>query len=176
MSEKPRTGPYAKLLSQVVTYIADELEWMPDHAIGDSPIEKIFYTALWAHLRFTDGAGKDIVIPERDKPLSHLLSNCGPSKLIVCPQHQLEGWRVDFLIHAWDFGRVTGRPQWRRLIVECDGHEFHERTKEQAERDRGRDREWQLRGYSVLRFPGSKLHADPLGCATQISEWVEMGW
>lgn len=176
MSEKPRTGPYAKLLAQVVEYVTEEMGWMPDEAVGDSPIEKILHTALWAHVRFTDAAPREIAIPDKHRSLAALLANSPPSTLILCPQHQLEGWRVDFLIHAWDFGRVSGRPQWRRLIVECDGHEFHERTKEQAERDRGRDREWQLRGYSVLRFPGSKLHADPLGCARQITEWVEMGW
>lgn len=176
MSEKRPTGPYAKLLAQVIGYVTEEMEWMPAEAVGDSPIEKIFYTALWAHVRFTGASTRYLEVPCKNRPLERLLAESKPSALIVSPQHQLEGWRVDFLIHAWDFGRVSGRPQWRRLIVECDGHDFHERTKEQAERDRGRDREWQLRGYGVLRFPGSKLYADPLGCAHQITEWVEMGW
>jgi hypothetical protein len=44
-----------------------------------------------------------------------------------------------------------------RLNVEVDGHEFHERTKEQAERDRSRDRLLTAVGFKVFRFTGSEL-------------------
>lgn len=69
-------------------------------------------------------------------------------------------------------GGVEG---WRRLIVECDGHEFHERTKEQAAKDRSRDRASTLAGMEVFRFTGSELWRDPYGCAGQVIEWAERG-
>lgn len=53
------------------------------------------------------------------------------------------------------------------VIVECDGHEFHERTKHQAQRDRSRDRELQRSGYRVFRFTGSELFKDPFACAKE---------
>ena len=53
------------------------------------------------------------------------------------------------------------------VVVECDGHNFHERTKEQAARDRRRDREIQERGFKVARFTGAEIWADPFGCAAQ---------
>jgi hypothetical protein len=97
----------------------------------------------------------------------------------------LEGWRVDFLVAA--AMRETIRPddfadgkwvppkyEWQCLIVECDGHDFHERTKAQAKRDRSRDRKWQQQGVPVFRFTGSEIWTDPLECARQVAEWS--GW
>lgn len=53
------------------------------------------------------------------------------------------------------------------VVIECDGHDFHERTKEQAAHDRGRDRWMQANGWSVLRFTGSEIHRDPHRCAEE---------
>jgi very-short-patch-repair endonuclease len=54
------------------------------------------------------------------------------------------------------------------MIVECDGHDFHEKTKEQARRDKQRDRFLQSRGYKVLRYTGSEIWADPTECSDEI--------
>ena len=82
--------------------------------------------------------------------------------------HRLNwGWRADFVIHRYDW--ICGK--WRTVIAECDGHDFHERTKEQAARDRSRDRRASLSGFVVLRFTGSELWKDPLGCAEQVMAW-----
>lgn len=153
---------------------------------GDSEIERLFWQALYCYLRyagteFSDGmvsVSKDVSVEER-------LSN--PERyrwsLIVEPQVQIENYRVDFLIHAWTDGTVwrrrggteTGASRWRRLVVECDGHEFHERTKEQAAKDRSRDRELASLGYEVFRFTGSELWRDPWGCARQVVDWATAG-
>lgn len=61
--------------------------------------------------------------------------------------------RVDFLI-----GRV---------VVELDGHEWHERTPEQVERDHKRDRQLIACGYTVLRFSGREVIRDPRACAEE---------
>ena len=57
--------------------------------------------------------------------------------------------------------------------VEIDGHEFHQKTKEQAERDHRRDREFARRGIFVLRFTGSEVFRDPFGCAVEVVEFME---
>lgn len=62
-----------------------------------------------------------------------------------------------------------------RLNVEVDGHEFHERTKEQARRDRSRDRELTADGWTVLRFTGQEVWADALGCVDQIWNFTVPG-
>ena len=46
-------------------------------------------------------------------------------------------------------------------MVECDGHDFHERTKQQAANDRSRDRDLISNGYTVLRYTGSELYRSP---------------
>lgn len=51
-----------------------------------------------------------------------------------------------------------------KLAVELDGHDFHERTKEQAARDKGRDRLFQLHGWTVARFTGAEVYADAHRC------------
>jgi very-short-patch-repair endonuclease len=58
-------------------------------------------------------------------------------------------------------------------MTRCDGHAFHERTKEQAKRDRSRDRGAQLHGLPIFRFTGSEIWNDPMGCADEVLEFME---
>ncbi len=73
-------------------------------------------------------------------------------------QEPLGRYRVDFLIKV---GSASA-------IVECDGHDFHERTKEQAARDKKRDRELQMTGLKVFRYTGSEIFQDPAGCGFEV--------
>jgi len=59
-----------------------------------------------------------------------------------------------------------------KLAIECDGHDFHERTKEQASRDRARDRALQAEGIAVFRFTGSDIHWDADACAQECIEFL----
>lgn len=43
------------------------------------------------------------------------------------------------------------------IVIECDGHEFHEKTKEQVEKDKKRDRFFTVEGYKILRYSGAEL-------------------
>lgn len=93
------------------------------------------------------------------------------SKVFVFPQVTFEPYRVDFLL-----GRIWRRPgeddapreqteHW--IAVECDGHEFHDKTKEQAQRDKARDRFLVTAGVKVMRFTGSEIWRDPTACALE---------
>lgn len=82
----------------------------------------------------------------------------------LTPQAKLAGHKVDFLL--W-FAMGTHRGG---IAIECDGHEFHEKNKEQAARDKRRDREILAAGYPVMRFTGSEIFRDAIGCAEQIHE------
>ncbi|WP_017182260.1 endonuclease domain-containing protein [Sphingobium xenophagum] len=79
------------------------------------------------------------------------------------PQVQIGAYRADFVLTS----------DAQRLVVECDGHDFHERTKRQAARDRARDRSMLEAGYQVMRFTGSEIYADAMACARQAVEHVE---
>ena len=75
----------------------------------------------------------------------------------IFPQHKIiinDGlfYIVDFVFHTI---------HQHKIAVELDGYEFHEKTKEQAIKDKERDRNLQQEGYFVARFSGSEVYADP---------------
>lgn len=55
-----------------------------------------------------------------------------------------------------------------RIAIELDGHDFHERTKEQARRDRSRDRALTIAGWCVLRFTGSEIYRGAWECVDDL--------
>ncbi|RKY09302.1 MAG: hypothetical protein DRP65_07975 [Planctomycetota bacterium] len=69
-------------------------------------------------------------------------------------QEKIGPYRVDFLL-------VCENPGVQQVVVECDGHEFHEKTKEQVMRDKKRDRFLIIRGYKVVHFSGSEIYKNP---------------
>jgi len=85
---------------------------------------------------------------------------------VIRPQADVMGgkYRVDFLMEKDEY--LPGS-----LAIECDGHDFHERTKEQAARDRRRDRELTGAGFRVFRFTGSEIAKDPLACVQEILDY-----
>lgn len=69
---------------------------------------------------------------------------------------------VSVLTYRADFILETGV---RKLAIECDGREFHDRTKQQAAYDRARDRELLQLGIPTIRFTGSEIVHSPERCA-----------
>jgi very-short-patch-repair endonuclease len=144
---------------------------------GDTPIERLLFTAVVLRLEYVKDTWYTKAMFVESEKIERFKTRKDASEwLIVEKQAQLPGWRVDFIVHAlasWRRNPGGGTPGWKRLIVECDGHDFHERTKEQAAKDRSRDREAQEQGYEIFRFTGSELWKDPLGCAKQVIDWAE---
>lgn len=83
-------------------------------------------------------------------------------------QAPLGRYRADFLLTK----RLRAEAPAASVVVEVDGHEYHERTKQQAARDRERDRALQTAGHSVLRFTGSQVWEDPGRCAVEAGQFV----
>ena len=135
----------------------------------DSPIERVLFAAF---------------ILEEPMPCVGTMSFPGTKELIVFEetaadlavhlycQHSIGPYRVDFYLEGY-----SGSGLFFRAAVECDGHDFHERTKEQARRDKRRDRWFQTRGIIILRFTGSEIWADPSSCAEQTYDvfWEALG-
>ena len=88
---------------------------------------------------------------------------------LVTPQFSWGAYRIDFCF------RHTLAPD-KLLFVECDGHDFHERTKEQAEYDRSKDRAIQAAGIPVLRFTGREIWRDPGNVAMEIFQFMISRW
>jgi len=60
-----------------------------------------------------------------------------------------------------------------RLCVYTDGHTFHERTEEQALRDRNIDRKLQELGFHVLRYTGKEVNDDTQKIINDIIKWTD---
>ena len=75
------------------------------------------------------------------------------------PQVEIGNYRVDFeLINHKD----------KKIIVECDGHEFHQKSKQQIEKDNQRERDLKKLGYEVVRFSGSEIFKDAEKCVEDL--------
>lgn len=83
--------------------------------------------------------------------------------IMVEPQRWINHYRVDFIISYSYFGMT------KRIVVECDGHEFHEKTKLQAWRDKKRDRQIP---HKIYRFTGAEIHACAEVCAREILDKI----
>jgi hypothetical protein len=159
---------------------------------GESPIETLM---LWGLLAQYPGAARVKVVASAepwcadpsfphewwvtDEPLGParglaILGACDCCRVEVLPQMKLrtEGgiYRLDMAIR---FAHAEGpaTPTW--VDLECDGHDFHERTKEQAERDKERDRNIQAAGWEVARFTGSEITRDPVAAAVKALDFCK---
>lgn len=106
-----------------------------------TPIEEALLVALWRSAAWN---------------LASPIATLGPYAAYL--QYEVEGHRVDLALISAE----------RRIAVEADGHPWHERSPEQAARDRARDRALQRAGWMILRFTGTELVRDGGGCAREI--------
>lgn len=173
MSRRIQDG-FENLARAAADEIAIEISLQKEQVPGDSVIERLFCVALHQYVRIATPFGGITFVTE-DELSDVLATKTARIFLVIQPQAQFEWGRVDFLIHASRGVDADKNTKWRRLIVECDGHDFHERTKDQAARDRSRDRSAQMDGIPVFRFTGSELWRDAWGCAKQVADWAWKG-
>lgn len=134
----------------------------------ESPIEELLLAALYTsskdyitfRMEFLD-ARRGI----RERPYHNMTA-------VVYQQVNIDNYRVDILIQDGTLPDSLCGVSY--IVVECDGHNFHERTKEQARHDRKRDRFFQSKGYRVLRFTGSEIWSDPYACADEIIDHLAL--
>jgi len=129
----------------------------------ESPTERLLWMTFWTYsaaFAHSHVIGGTVFLKPEELPPDGFIG--------VRPQVEVIDWPVDFVFVILS---PDGHPH--RLAVECDGHDFHERTKEQAARDRSRDRALQTGGYTVMRFTGSEIHRDPLKCVLEVFAWAK---
>lgn len=90
--------------------------------------------------------------------------------LVLLAQPSYGNFRPDLAITTW-VNEQRDIPPFI-VIIEVDGHDYHERTKEQAEYDKSRDRFMTRTHAKVFRFTGREVWRDPDACAYEVFEYV----
>lgn len=131
--------------------------------VAESPIECELASSMilyWRLTAYDNGLTYPIRVVIQDELTEYHITHCA----CLVPQLAVGKERYDFAL----FYPNLSLP----IIIECDGHDFHERTKEQAKKDRSRDRRLQSKGYKVMRFTGSEIWASPVKCADEVMDMV----
>jgi len=144
--------------------MASELACIED---GDSPIDLALTQGAWCFLRQVPGA-LDVVRCEqrtgmRVEDVRAEAEQAG-ERLTIWRQVAIGRYAADLLVSV----KMNPEVKPVYVVVECDGHEFHERTKQQAAHDKKRDRDLQRQGYAVLRFTGSEIWKSPTTAAREM--------
>ncbi len=87
----------------------------------------------------------------------------GPGKLLIASQHVLGRFRADFAL------MMEGG---RKVVIECDGIEWHDRTNQQFIAERQRERDILILGWPVMRFTGAEIMRDPNACAADVAAYL----
>ncbi len=136
----------------------------------ESPIEELFVAALlcdfWRYPESRAGAWI---------PFARNTYACGVrfSQTIMCRSDSHMYWLVQPTV---EIGSQQFRPDFAcldeefdiKIAVELDGHDFHERTKDQAARDKQKDRAFASAGWRVLRFTGSEVYESAESCVSEV--------
>jgi hypothetical protein len=150
-------------------------------ALCDSPIERVFLACCmgsgWFEERRHDRASCDRAMDllessglrptaRRERVVWDLFTTTEDERFVLAVQPTLiledRRMRPDFALvtcPTFDGGC--------KVSIELDGHDFHERTPEQAERDKSKDRLLQQHGWIALRFTGREVLRDPQKCVEE---------
>lgn len=144
----------------------------------DSPLEQIFLLALLRHLNtigleynvvpwqvatvpYLDCAGYGVPgvtnLALRIFPQGAVQRGTRPTRF--SPEGVPIWLRIDFLFELVDLD--SSSLARREIALEIDGHDFHEKTKEQARRDKERDRFLTMRDMKLLRYTGREINTNP---------------
>lgn len=89
--------------------------------------------------------------------------SCKEAFILDCNKETFDtnGYIPDFRIRGSNF---------YTFVIEIDGHEWHEKTKEQAAKDRQKDRVYLKNLEIPIRFTGSEVYHDPTQCVKETLE------
>jgi very-short-patch-repair endonuclease len=128
-----------------------------------SPIEHLFWVACNA---IVDAQCADL---NPDPEVDDSGGLVTPDGIFIFTQTQVRQYRVDFSIGSKGFGPAD---VYTDVIVELDGHDFHDKDKRQRSYEKRRDRDLLREGYRVIHFTGSDVVKDPFACAWEALQMV----
>ena len=115
-----------------------------------SPIEQIFI--VWIEAFKSAGNG-------------HLKDFC---EFLNSIEHQkkIGPYYADFYVERGD----------RKVVIELDGHAFHDKDEKQRQYEKKRDRYMQKEGYNIFHYTGSEINSDPTGIVSEVFKFIKEGF
>ena len=117
----------------------------------ESPIEQIYFIAL--------------AIVREIKELNFVIE---PQYEIKCDSKK---YYIDFAIIHYECFKDDLQDNFK-LAIECDGYEFHQKTKEQVDKDNLREYDLKMKGFDILRFSGREIYNNPIKCAIKTINYI----
>jgi len=134
----------------------DRMLWLTDLCSEcESPIEKDMVSALLDDETLNKGVRPNIA--------GKAFARQSASDVLIRVQMPVGRYRADIAVS------IEGG---RRIVVECDGIEFHDRTSQRFIAERQRDREFLIRGWPTMRFTGAEITRNPAACAREVVEYL----
>ena len=118
----------------------------------ESPIEQIFMIDLSEEIN--------------EFYFNYKIKKTGYDFLGLSLQQKIGKYRVDFVLEFQKNCELM-----KKFVVELDGHEFHEKTKEQVKNDKEKDRFLTSEGFIVIRFTGSEIYNN---CSEKVDELLNI--
>lgn len=115
-----------------------------------SPIEQIFITAFDLY--------------QQSKKEKFFLFSQAPIKI------KKKKYFADFLFEPDEY--VNRYNTNAKVVIECDGYEFHQKTKEQVQHDNEREYDLKMANYEVIRFSGTQIFNSPIKCAEDAYNYI----
>ncbi len=165
-----KSHPYDRMVASTIQEVLAKISLMEFSLVDPkgTEIERILASAVSLYMEYWT-TEFSLVYEADARNMAKKFVGDDSSLLVAARQFPIENYRTDFCFCVQNYH--TKKLKW--LAVECDGHDFHERTKAQAAHDRGRDRFMQALGYTVFRFTGSEIWRKPMECAEQIYRWAQ---
>lgn len=116
-----------------------------------SPIEQIFKTAFDLYIKLLNK--EDIFLFSQEEIILE-------KKKYVADFY----FEQDMYVNPFDTDK--------KIVIECDGHEFHQKTKEQVKHDNEREYDLKMAGYEIIRFSGSQIYNEPFKCAEDAYNYI----
>jgi very-short-patch-repair endonuclease len=166
-----RSGPMDQNLTEEIKYSRKLTEARLVSEIDEARVQEVFDIIVSGKL-----AEAAIPLTFCESPIEKIMFLClwdqKAEGFSIIPQHPFEiggkEYRADFFLRPYN--EPTPRI---KIIVECDGHDFHERTPAQAQHDKERDRNFVKNGHHVLRYTGREIYRDPFKCAVDAWQTIE---
>ena len=90
----------------------------------------------------------------------------------IVAQHRIKGLLQQYpIIHNFCI-RVDFAIPDVKLIIECDGYKYHNRTHSMRKRDYFRDKILKFYGWKVIRLQGSDINRDVYDCVRYVEKIV----